>query len=486
MTPLSLADFEAFAARCVLDNGAPMRLEAFQRQMVADFADPSIRETWCVLPEASGKSTLLGVWCLYVLLRTPGANVVMASVTQQQAGSAMFRQASDVISRSPGLDRHLRAVDGRLRIYGPAKARLEVKPSTPSTAQGTLPNLVVMDELGELADLTLARVFRGKLSKRSGAKMIVVSSAGEPGSEFELTLERIRNETEHVDRNEGHARYVSGATVVHEWRLPEGAELTDWRRLKQANPISTVSEESLREKWESPLTDRSHFSRYTGGRAEYDENHVISREVWDAAEANWTALADEELHRTILGLDFAQSYDDLALVPAILHRSGVIVVGPATLREPRRPGEPIPLELMQDAVRAVAEAHSSLDEVWVNPAAGSSPLEEWIDEHIAPVTVYGMSQPEALDLTEVFLAALHGGTLKHSADQALTGHVLNAIARYTWDGDRFAFTRPKESRRAKQQQTRRIDALAAATLAVKGASAQWFPFTAEEKERLSA
>jgi phage terminase large subunit-like protein len=484
VTALSLADFEQFASRCVLDNGEPMRLEPFQREMVADFCDPSIRETWCVLPEASGKSTLLGVFALYVLMRTPGANVVLASVTQQQAGSAMYKQASDVISRTPGLSRHLRAIDGRLRIYGPAKARLEVKPSTPSTAQGSIPDLVVVDELGELASMELARMLRGKLTKRAGASMIVISSAGEPGSEFELTLEKIRNEAQQVERDGRHARYQSGPTVVHEWRLLEGDELTDWSLLKAANPLSSVSEESLREKWESPLTDRSHFSRYTGGRAEYSEDHVISREVWDAAEADFEALDAEELHRTILGLDFAQSYDDLAIVPAILYRSGAILLGPATLLEPARPGEPIPLERMQDAVRRLADAHGDVYEVWINPAAGSSPLEEWISAQIAPVVVYGMTQAEALDLTETFLAALHGGKLRHSGDEGLRSHALNATARYTWDGDRFMFARPKESRRAKAQGTRRIDALSAASLAVKGCEAQWLPFTAEELARL--
>jgi phage terminase large subunit-like protein len=470
MSALSLPDFEAFCSRVVLDTGAPMVLEDFQREMVADFVDPDVRETWCVLPEASGKSTLLGVYALYTLMRTPGANVVLASVTQQQAGSAMFRQASDAISRSPGLDRYLRAVDGRLRIYGPAKARLDVKPSTPRTAQGSIPNLVIVDELGELASMELARMLRGKLSKRAGAKMIVVSSAGEPGGEFETTLEEIRNGAELVERDGRHSRYRTGATVVHEWRLVEGDDLTDWHLLKQANPLSSVTPDTLREKWESPTTNRSHFSRYTGGRAEYSEDHVISREVWDSAAVDFAELDGEVFFRQLVGLDFAQSYDDLALVPATLHRSGLVLLGPATLLEPSRPGEPIPLELMQVAVSELVNSLGGVYEVWLNPAAGSSPLEEWINEHIAPVTVYGMTQPEALDLTETFLAALHDGKLKHTGDAALTQHVLNATARYSWDGDRFAFTRPHESRRAKVQTTRRIDALSAATLAVKGAA----------------
>lgn len=480
MTALSLQGFEAFCGRVVLDTGGPMRLEGFQRELVTDFADPDVREVWAVLPEGSGKSTLLGLYSLYVLLCKPGANVVLASVTQQQAGSAMFRQASDAISRSPGLDRHLKAVDGRLRIYGPEKARLDVKPSNVRTAQGSIPDLVIVDELGELASMDLARVLRGKLTKRAGAKMIVASSAGEPGGEFERTLEEIRNTAEAVERDGRHARYRVGATVVHEWRLVAGDDLTDWRLLKEANPLSTVTEESLREKWESPTTNRSHFSRYTGGRAEHSEDHVISREVWEAAEVDYGELDGEVFYSQFLGVDFAQSYDDLALVPVTLHRSGLILLGDAMLLEPKRPGEPIPLDEMQQAVLELKGRLAGFDECWLNPAGGSSPLEKWIDENVAPVTVYGQSQPEALDLTEVFLSALHDGRLKHTGDAGLRQHVLNATARYAWDQDRFAFTRPKESRRAKVQDTRRIDGLSAATLGVKGATAIDLPFTAEE------
>jgi phage terminase large subunit-like protein len=467
---LTLEGFEKFSSKLVLDSGKPLVLEPFQAELVRDFTDPNVRETWCVLPESSGKSTLLAAYSCYVLASVRGATVVVASVSQQQAGSALFRQASDLISRSPGLAKHLRAVDGRLKIYGPGRSRLDVKPSTTATAQGAIPSLVICDEVGELSSLDLVRLFRGKLSKRDGAKLIVISSAGEPGSEFERALEEIRNGAEHVDRDGRHSRYRTGATVVHEWRLAEGDDLTDFALLKSANPLSRTTAESLQEKWESPTTNRSWFSRYTGGRAEYSEDHVVSRDVWESAAVDFTELDGEVFFRQLIGLDFAQSYDDLALVPATVHRSGLVLLGPALLLEPNRPGEPVALEDMQDAVLELVESLGGVYEVWLNPAAGSSPLEEWIAAHIAEVVCYGMTQPEALDLTEVFLSALHAGELKHTGDGALQQHVLNATARYAWDQDRFSFTRPKESRRAKVQDTRRIDALSAATLAVKGAA----------------
>jgi phage terminase large subunit-like protein len=464
---LSLKGFEAFTKGVILDSGKPMVLEPFQRDLVADFVDPALHEVWCVLPEASGKSTLLGIYSLYVLMAVPGSTVVLASVTMSQAGSALYRQASDAVDRSPGLARHLRTLDGRLRIFGPGRSRLEVKPSTPSTAQGAIPTLVVVDELGELPSLELATMLRGKLTKRADAKMIVVSSAGEPGSDFERVLADIRKDAEMVHRDGRHSRYGSGSTAIHEWRLEPGDDVTDWPLLKSANPLASVTEQALQDKYESPLTDQQHFTRYTGGLAEYGGDHVIRADAWDAAKFVGGVDPDPgTATRHIIGVDFASSWDAFATVGCLAFPD-ILLLGPATLLEPPRPGQPIPLEAMQDVLREVCDG---ADEVWLNPAAGSSPLQEWIATTLGvDVKLYGVSQPQAVELAEKFIAELHSGRLRHSGDDQLRAHCLNAVPRFGWDG-RFAFQRPKSGRTAKQQSTRRIDALSAACLAVVGAT----------------
>ncbi len=463
---LSVEGFQAFCSKIVLDTGEPMVLEPWQVELVADFVDPEVRECWCVLPEASGKSTLLGVFALYVLVAVPASTVVLASVTMSQAGSAMYRQASDAVARSPGLARHLRTLDGRLRIYGPSRSRLEVKPSTPNTAQGAIPSLVIIDELGELASLELATMLRGKLTKRPGASMIVISSAGTPGGDFEKVLEGIRRDAEIVHREGRHSRYQTGSTVVHEWRLLATDAITDWPTLKLANPLSTVTEESLQDKWSSPLTSETHFKRYTGGIPERDAEHVISEAVWDAARLG----EDEDLgkpDRHIVGCDFAQLWDAFAVVTARSFASGIVLLSPTRILLPPKPGRPIPLEEMK---AVIAEACVPAGELWLNPAAGSSPLEEWASDELGLTVIrYGVNQGEAVTLADTFVAALHTGRLRHDGDDILRDHVLNAVARRTWDGNRFAFTRPEPSRTAKHQGTRRIDALSAACLAVVGA-----------------
>ena len=341
-----------------------------------------------------------------------------------------------------------------------------MKPSTPNTAQGAIPSLVIVDELGELASLELATMLRGKLTKRAGAKMIVISSAGEPGGDFEKTLESIRRDAEQVRREGRHSRYETGSTVVHEWRLQATDAITDWPTLKLANPLGSVTEASLEDKWNSPLTSETHFKRYTGGIPERDESHVISETVWDAARVGAGEQFGEP-DRFVVGVDFAMNWDAFAIVAAHGFPSGVIVLSGTRILLPPRPGTPIALEAMQDVL---AGSCRDADEVWLNPAAGSSPIEEWVSDQLGLLVVlYGTNHGEAVGLTETFLSMLHTGRLRHDGDSVLRDHALNAVARHHWDG-RFAFTRPEPSRTAKQQGTRRIDALSAASLAVMGAS----------------
>ena len=450
---LTLEGFEEFCSKLILDSGEYMSLEGFQRELVADFVDPGLREVFALMPEGSGKSTLMGAYGLYVLCSIPGSTVVFASVTMSQAGSAMFRQASDFIARSPGLDRHLRALDSRLKIFGPGRSRLEVKPSNPSTAQGAIPSVVVLDELGELPNLELAQMLRGKLTKRPGAKMLVVSSAGEPGSDFEHVLADIRNGAESVHREGRHSRYATGTTVVHEWRLEPGDTVTDWPLLKSANPLS-------------PLTDPVRFTRYTGGLAEYSGDHVIRSDIWDAAMFTADDPDPGIMSRHILGVDWASTWDSFGVVGCMAFPD-MLLLGGTRLLEPPRPGQPIPLEAMQELLR---EACDGVDQVWLNPAAGSSPLEEWISGDLGlNVMLYGTNQAQAVELAEKFIAELHSGRLRHSGDEQLRTHALNAVPRFGWDG-RFAFQRPQSSRTSKRQSSRRIDALSAACLAVVGAT----------------
>ena len=67
------------------------------------------------------------------------------------------------------------------------------------------------------------------------------------------------------------------------------------------------------------------------------------------------------------------------------------------------------------------------------------------------------------DACEGFLVDLRAGNIEHSNDSELTTHVLNAATYKQANGNK-RFVRPKESRSAKNQDDRVIDALIAATM----------------------
>ena len=57
--------------------------------------------------------------------------------------------------------------------------------------------LAFIDELHRHRDLSLQRTWVGKIGKVKGAQVVVISTAGEPGGEFELARERIRQTAAH-------------------------------------------------------------------------------------------------------------------------------------------------------------------------------------------------------------------------------------------------------------------------------------------------
>jgi phage terminase large subunit-like protein len=67
-----------------------------------------------------------------------------------------------------------------------------VCPYDPDHNDGVIPfPFAILDELHRHDDLTLYRLWKGKLRKRR-AQILTISTAGEPGTEFEENRDRIR------------------------------------------------------------------------------------------------------------------------------------------------------------------------------------------------------------------------------------------------------------------------------------------------------
>jgi hypothetical protein len=310
--------------------------------------------------------------------------------------------------------------------------------------------------------------------------LATISTAGEPGSEFEETRERIRQQAPELERSATFVRAASPELVLHEWAVPEDGDPEDLDLVKAANPFSGITVETLRAKRASPTMTLDHWKRFVcnlptrGGRA------AITEAEWYGAVSEEGIPGGEEVW---LGLDVGWKYDTTALVPLWIRDPEFRLLGPAVVLEPPRDGTSLDPYLVE---RSILELHQ------VNPfhtvvmdTSHAEQLAEWVAEQFG-CRVIDRQQTNvfAVEDYDRWMEALRNGWLRHSGDRELSSHVMNAVARLLPQGD-ARFDRPADSRRgsALQQKMRVIDALVAAAMAHSAACAD---MNAEELVPLAA
>jgi hypothetical protein len=116
--------------------------------------------------------------------------------------------------------------------------------------------------------------------------------------------------------------------------------------VKLANPFSGITEESLREEFESPTLDLSHWKRMKCGIAARGAGQAITDGEWDVAQTT------EEIPkgaRIIVGADFAWKWDTTAIVPLREQGGGRLLVGKPTILTPPRDGTQLPVDEVKQA-----------------------------------------------------------------------------------------------------------------------------------------
>lgn len=457
MSEFTPEHFRSWASELILDNGDGWMLEPFQLAFVEDvFA--GVPECWLIVPEGNGKSTLVAGLALYHAAFTPDAWVPVAASSRDQA-RIMYRQAKGFVSRSPSL-KGFRCFDGYRRIdLRDRGSQIEVFAADERTGDGIIPSLCVLDELHRHRSLDLYETWRGKLGKRR-AQIIALSTAGEPGSEFEETRERIRQQSTEVEREETFVRARSDSLVLHEWAVPEDGDVEDFELVARANPFSGVTAETLTRNFASPTMTLGHWRRFKCNLPTRSDLAAITELEWQ------NALAAERIPlgaAITVGLDVAWKWDTTAAVPLWVRDQKFRLLGEARILEPPRDGTSLDPYLVERTLFEI-HARNPVDTV-VMDTSRAEQLGSWIEENLG-ATVIDRSQTNqaASEDYERFMQALREGWLKHSGDPGLTRHAMNAIARILPQGD-ARFDRPHKSRLGGQQDRRVVDALTAAAMA---------------------
>lgn len=463
--------FRAWARTLVLDTKPrrPWELEPFQVAFVRDYLRDDITELWLVVPEGNAKTTLTAGIALHHLIHTTAASVPVAASSRDQA-VIMFGQADGFITRSPSLRGRFKSQEGYRRIVmgsdleDEAASRLQVYAADEKTGDGVIPTLPLIDELHRHRSLGLYRTWRGKLDKR-GAKLIVISTAGEPGSEFEEVRARMLTDGEQIEDHGAYIRAEGFGTVIHDYAVRRREQCSAMKAVKAANPLAQITEESLSRKYNSPSRDDAHWQRLTCNVATRIGGTAITPEQWDRL-AEPGVEADRKAW-CIGWVDLGWRIDCTAVGILVWESEERRVLADVRIFEP-----PV-------SEHDVAAAILELEAGWhpfgfvYDPNAGGFQMAEQLDagRHILQVegeagrpTFIEHSQDNALMTLAAsrYDEAIRNGWLVHDGDRVLRRHHLNAVRRDV-GGEKWRYDRPSD---AKGERRRRypIDALTGAAM----------------------
>jgi phage terminase large subunit-like protein len=462
--PFTVVHFRQWARQLELDNGDQWDTEDFQEAFVEDlFA--GVPECWLIIPEGNAKTTLFAGLGLYHIEHRQSATVPIAASSRDQA-EILFRQAEGLVERNDRLRASFTTLPGYRRIRcDRTLSRIQIFAADERTGDGAIYTLALVDELHRHRDLRLYRTWRGKLEKRGG-QIGAISTRGEPGGEFELTLERIRHEASDLRMEGTFTRAASPQLVLHQWAVPDDGDVEDIDLVKRANPLKAITAPMLAAKRASPTMTLSHWKRFVCNLPTRSDSAAIAEAEWFGATTTELIPEGEPIW---LGLDVAWKHDTTAAVPLWWKSPKFRLLGPAAVFVPPRDGTSLDPALIEKGLLEIHERNPV--HTVVMDMTRAEQLGRWIGEKLG-ATVIDRAQtiPLAIEDYERFMEALREGWLKHQGDPALTTHVLNAVARMLPSGGAM-FERTSSSRSASGQDRRVIDGLVAAAMVHSAASA---------------
>ena len=459
MKAFTVEHFKAWASRLVLDTGEPWPIEDFQLEVFKPILD-GVKETWVVIPEANTKTTMMAGYALYHCQFTPYPWVPIAASSRDQA-EILARQAYQMIRATPGMDKFFRIFEGyrEIRSLRNGGRGIKVYAADTGSGDGVIPTLAICDEGHRWPDLALYRLWKNKLGKRGG-QIVMISTAGEPGGEFEVQRAAIRSKASIKDDHGAHVRSEGPNIVMNEWRVERDDWITDMAKVKEANPFSGITEETLAEDYESPTTDLGDWKRLKCNRPSRTTAAAITEREWEQAWAHGFADIPEG-ERVFCGVDVAWKHDTFAIAP-LWRAEGFNLLGIPEILTPPRDGSTMHPDDVKKAFERIND-RTPIDDVVIDMERAED-IAAWLEDELS-ITVIDSPQGNVNHVAayDAFMQGLRTGRLKHTGDPELTAHVMNAIVRVL-PGDKKRFDRPSQSRARRKQEVRVIDALTAAAM----------------------
>lgn len=446
----SLDEFAGFCAKLKLENGSPMELEPFQREMLVDhFAGAT--ETVIIISKKNGKTTLLGALALFHLREVPEAEVVIGAASRDQA-RVLFKQAAGLVRRS-GLESRfdVKGGYGEIRLGKTSREgpRIRVLAADANTADGVIPTLALVDELHRHPSAELSQVFRDGLGPRDG-QMVTISTAGanlkSPLGELRDQAHRLPSFRRDHEAKRNYALSQNREFAFHEWCLEAGDDVDDAAVVKLANPASWQTVAKIERDRVSPSTTPWLWRRLRCGIWTEGEEPWIDPKMWDD-------LADEDAHipegeRVWVAVDYGARHDSTAIVLAA-YRDDKLVVD-AQILDPTKKGASIPLELVENRLRDIFADYDVVAFAYDPWSLRRSA--ELLEDAGLPMVAFPQSPERLANASANLHRLIQSGDLVHSGDPEFRAHVLAGVTKETERGWRLV----KDPRNA-----RPIDALIA-------------------------
>lgn len=475
LVPFTAEHFRVYASRLVFDDGERREPEAWQldfaREVFRGVAAPytaaarEVAEALLLVPEGNGKTTFVAELALYGADWAVRPWIPVGASSRDQA-KTLYTQAKGFVEDTPGMRRRFQCFDGYRSIVPldrtgrkrPGRG-VEICPWDPATNDGVIPYpFFICDELHRHPDMSLWRLWKGKARKRH-AVGIGISTAGEPGGEFEEARDRVRESCELVRRAHGGALYRGNRMSMWEYRLANPEQASDAAAVARVNPLSTVTAETMQEELDSPTLDLGEFKRLKANIPARSSFAAITDDEWARATSELFCIPEGE--RVDCGLDLGWKHDTTALVSE-WRGPGFKLLDEAQVIVPPRDGT----SLHPDKVKAMLYTRlerNPIDALVMDTSDGED-IASWAADELGLTVV---DRPQGNDLAVLdyknFMRDLRTGQLRHvKRCPLLTRHSMNAIGRRLPRGD-TRFDRPHSSRRdTHKQDTRVIDALSAA------------------------